>query len=105
MQKDWLKAEKVLQNGGLVVLPTDTLYGLCASVYDKKAIDKIYRIKERDKKKPLILLIHSLEDLKKIDIKLNKDQAKFLEKIWPGAVSVLLSCKNSKFKYIHVDYF
>ncbi|ETB63655.1 TPA: threonylcarbamoyl-AMP synthase [Candidatus Nomurabacteria bacterium] len=101
MQKDWLKAEKVLQNGGLVVLPTDTLYGLCASVYDKKAIDKIYRIKERDKKKPLILLIHSLEDLKKIDIKLNKDQAKFLEKIWPGAVSVLLSCKNSKFKYIH----
>lgn len=101
MKNDWIKAEKVLKNGGLVVLPTDTLFGLIASAYDKKAIDKIYKIKERDKSKPLIVLIYSQEDLKKFGIKINKAQAKFLEKIWPGQVSVLLSCKNSKFKYIH----
>lgn len=101
MKNDWIKAEKVLKNGGLVVLPTDTLYGLCASASNKKAIDKIYKIKERDKSKPLITLIHSLEDLKEFGIKVNKEQAKFLEKIWPGQVSILLSCKNSKFKYIH----
>lgn len=101
MKKDWKKAEEILKKGGLIVLPTDTLYGLVASAYDKKAIDKIYRIKERDKSKPLITLIHSQDDLKKFGIKVSKNQAKFLEKIWPGQVSILLSSKTSKFKYIH----
>ncbi len=88
MKSDWIKAEKILKSGGIVVLPTDTLYGLCASAYDKKAIEKIYKIKERDKSKPLITLIHSLDDLKQFGIKVNNEQAKFLEKIWPGKVTI-----------------
>ncbi len=101
MQDDWLKAKKVLVNDGVAVIPTDTLYGLVASISSKKAIEKIYKIKERDKTKPLIVLISSLKDLEKLDVKLEKEQAKFLEKIWPGKVSVLLSSKGQKFKYIH----
>jgi len=103
MQNNWLKAEKVLKEGGIAVIPTDTLYGLVASAFDKKAIEKIQRIKERDKIKVLIVLISSLKDLEKFGIKTNKEQAKILEKFWPGAVSVLLSCKSNKFKYIHRD--
>jgi len=101
MKSEWIKAEKIMQNGGLVVLPTDTLYGLCASAFNKKAIVKIYKIKERNKKSPLIVLITSLKDLVKFNIKLDKDQSIFLGKIWPGAVSILISCKSSKYKYIH----
>lgn len=95
MQKDWLKAEKILRGGGIAVIPTDTLYGLVASVFSKKAIEKIYKIKERDKSKPLIVLVSSLKDLEIFGIKGN-----FL-KIFIPKVSILLSCKNSKFKYIH----
>ena len=69
MKQDWLKAEKVFKKGGIVVLPTDTLYGLCISVFDKKDIEKIYKIKERDKTKPLIVLISSVDQLKLFDIK------------------------------------
>ncbi len=101
MKSDYEKAENILNNDGVVVLPTDTLYGLVASVNSKKAIEKIYKIKERDKSKALIVLISSLKDLDIFDIKIDKDQAKILEKFWPGKVSVLLVCKNSKFKYIH----
>jgi len=101
MKNDWQKAEKFLTNDGVVVLPTDTLYGLVASVNSKKAIEKIYKIKERDKNKALIVLISSLKDLDIFEIKAGKDQAKILEKFWPGKVSILLPCKNSKFKYIH----
>ncbi|HAE36715.1 MAG: Sua5/YciO/YrdC/YwlC family protein [Candidatus Nomurabacteria bacterium GW2011_GWF2_35_66] len=101
MQKDWLKVEKVLKSGGIAVIPTDTLYGLVASAFDKKAIEKIYKIKERDKSKALIVLISSFKDLEKFGIKVIKEQAKILEKFWPGQVSVLLSCKSNKFKYIH----
>ncbi len=101
MKSDWEKAIKILKNDGLVILPTDTLYGLVANVDSKKAVEKIYRIKERDRSKALIVLISSLENLVKFGIKLNGKEIKFLEKIWPGQVSVLLPCRNIKFKHIH----
>ncbi|MEI7688715.1 MAG: L-threonylcarbamoyladenylate synthase [Candidatus Nomurabacteria bacterium] len=101
MHDSYQKAENILKNDGVVVLPTDTLYGLMASVYSKKAVEKIFKIKERDKSKALIVLISSLKDLAVFGIKIEKEQAKILEKFWPGKVSVLLSCKSSKYKYIH----
>lgn len=100
----WFRAEDILKKGGLVILPTDTLYGLIASAYDKKAIDKIYRIKERDQNKPLITLIHSLEDLKEFGIKISKAQAKFLEKIWPGKVTVEFKHSLNKFSSIRAGH-
>ena len=101
MEYSYQKAENILKNDGVVVLPTDTLYGLVASVNSKKAVEKIFKIKDRDKSKALIVLISSLNDLDIFGIKIEKEQAKILEKFWPGKVSVLLSCKNSKYKYIH----
>ena len=101
MKSDWQKTIKILINGGVAVIPTDTLYGLVASAYSKKAVEKIYKIKERDKSKALIVLIHSLKDLEKFDIKIDKDQAKILKKFWPREISVLLSCKSPLFRYIH----
>ncbi len=101
MKTDWQKAIEIIKNNGLVILPTDTLYGLVASTKAKKAIDKIYKIKERDENKALIVLISSFKDLNKFGIKINKKEIEFLNKIWPGEVSVLLSCNDLKFKYIH----
>lgn len=101
MQSDWQKAIKILKKDGVVVLPTDTLYGLVGSVDSKKAVEKIYRIKERDKSKAFIVLIHSFKEVEKFGIKIDKDQAKIFSKFWPREVSILLSCKNPKFKYIY----
>ena len=95
MKNYYQKAEKILKNDGVVVLPTDTLYGLIASAFSKKAIEKIYKIKERDKSKPLIVLISKIEDLKKFEIK-GDFSTLFIPK-----VSILVSCKSPKFKYIH----
>lgn len=95
MQNNWLKAEKILKEGGVAVIPTDTLYGLVASAFDKKAVERIYRIKNRGKDKPLIVLISSPKDLEKFGIKGN------FPKIFIPKVSVLIDCKNNKLKYIH----
>ncbi len=95
MQNNWRKSEKILKDGGIVVIPTDTLYGLCSSAFDKKAISKIYKIKNRDKTKALIVLISSVEQLEYFNIKGN------FSKIFKPGVSVLLECKNNKFQYIH----
>ena len=51
-------------------MPTDTIYGLVGSAHSKKAIKRIYEIKKRDKKKKLIVLISSINDLKKFGIPL-----------------------------------
>jgi L-threonylcarbamoyladenylate synthase len=101
MQNIWKKAEEVLNKAGVVILPTDTLYGMIGRAESKKTVEKIYEIKGRNENKPFIVLITSYKDLEIFGVKINREQAKFLKKIWPGKVSVILSCKLSKFKYIH----
>jgi len=83
----------ILKKGGVGVMPTDTLYGIVGSAFSKKAIDRIYKLKKRNKKKKLIILISSLNDLKKfgISISLIRANRRILEKVWPGKVSVILS--------------
>lgn len=101
MKNDLTNITKILKLGGVGIIPTDTLYGLVGSAFSKDAVEQIYKIKNRDTKKALIILISSPKDLEKFGINLKEDQAKFLKKIWPGKVSVILPCKNKEFKYLH----
>jgi tRNA threonylcarbamoyl adenosine modification protein (Sua5/YciO/YrdC/YwlC family) len=82
-----------LNHGKVIVYPTDTIYGLGCIAVDKKAIKKIYRIKKREKGKPMLMLVGSLSVAKKY-CRINKAQEKYLSKIWPGAVSVVLEGKG-----------
>jgi len=82
---------KILKSDGIGILPTDTLYGLVGSAFSKKAIKRIYAVKNRDKNKKLIVLISSLKDLAKFKININKKQEEVLKKFWPGKVSVVLN--------------
>ena len=82
---------KILKNGGIGVLPTDTIYGLVGSALNKKTIKRIYELRQRNPRKPFIILIGSLNDLKLFKIKLDEYSKKVLDGIWPGKVSVVLS--------------
>ena len=101
MHNDWKKAENILKRGGIAVIPTDTIYGLVAKASDKKAVEKVYKVRGRDKNKPCIVLISSFSDLKNFGIKLEENQRKFLEEVWPGKISVILPCTSAKLKYLH----
>ena len=90
-----------LKRAGIGVLPTDTLYGVVGSALSKKAVARIYKVRKRDLKKPLIILIHSISDLALFDIVLTSKEKKTLAGIWPGKVSVLLSCAHKRFTYLH----
>lgn len=97
----WIRAEEILKKDGVVVLPTDTLYGIIGSALSKKAVEMIYEIKGRDENKPFIVLINSFEQLKIFGIKMTKEQAKIFGKFWPGKVSVVLSSPSKKWDYLH----
>lgn len=95
----------ILKRGGVGVMPTDTIYGVVGSALNSKAVEKIYRLRKRNKNKPMIILISSLDDLKIFRIKTNVKTARFLQKFWPGKVSVILRVRNQesgiKFRYLH----
>lgn len=98
-----MKIGLLLKKGLIVVMPTDTIYGICGTALKKSVVEKIYKLRKRSYKKPMIVLISSINDLKIFGVELNKNEEKILKKLWPGKISVILELKNKirKFAYIH----
>ncbi len=83
-------AVEVLEKGGLVIFPTETVYGLGASAFDPIAVARIFEIKRRPKFDPLIVHIWRMEDAEKL-VSIFPKQAKLLgEKFWPGPLTIVL---------------
>ncbi|MCQ2609342.1 MAG: L-threonylcarbamoyladenylate synthase [Lachnospiraceae bacterium] len=90
-------AEKI-KNGEVLRVPTDTVYGYVCDAGNKLSIEKIYDLKKRDKKKPLGIFVHDIDDFYKIvdggEGALSDDIKEMLKKYWPGALTVI--CKKRK---------
>lgn len=91
---------KIIKNGGVGVIPTDTLYGLVVSAFIESAVEKVYYLKNRNEKKSLIVLIYDVKDLDKFGVKLTDKAKSFIQKYWPGKVSIVLHFKNEKISYL-----
>ena len=78
------EAARILQNGGLVAFPTETVYGLGANALDEKAAAKIYAAKGRPSDNPLIAHISSLEELEPLVTEIPEAGRKLAEAYWPG---------------------
>ena len=87
------EALEVLKFGGVIVYPTDTVYGLGANALDELAALKIFRIKERDLSKPLPILIKNLIWAKELAF-IDSKHEKFLNKVWPGKTTVIFPKKG-----------
>jgi len=92
---------EILKNGGVGVLPTDTIYGILGSALKKETVERIYRIRKRARRKPFIILISEISELKKFEIELKPFQKKIAKKFWPGPYSLILDCKSKKFSHLH----
>ncbi|OGI98612.1 threonylcarbamoyl-AMP synthase [Candidatus Nomurabacteria bacterium RIFCSPLOWO2_02_FULL_40_10] len=95
------KVVEILQGGGVGVLATDTIYGIVGSALKKSAVLRIYKLRKRNLKKPMIILIGSLDDLNLFGVRLDAKTKKLLSEFWPGKVSVILPCRSKKFSYLH----
>lgn len=84
-----------IKKGNLVIIPTDTVYGISADMNNIKAIQKVYECKQRDNNKPLLLLVDSLEMLKKYTKNLSPLEEEIIQKYLPGKLTILLH-KNDK---------
>jgi L-threonylcarbamoyladenylate synthase len=91
------KASSVIKMGGIVVFPTDTVYGIGCDPYNKEAIQKIYKIKSRETSKSLPILAFSKDVAAKI-VEFDKDSEKIAQKIWPGPLTLILKLTDEKLK-------
>ena len=87
---------KKLKSGKIGVIPTDTIYGIVSSALNRKSVLKLYKIRKRNLKKPMIVLISSIKDLDLFNVKIDKRKIK---KYWPGRLSIVFPVK--KFDYLH----
>ena len=83
-------AAEIICAGGLVAVPTETVYGLAGNGMDEKAVEKIYEVKGRPAIKPLSLMVASPEEIGRFAVEV-PDAAKMLaEKFWPGPLTIVL---------------
>ena len=97
LDKDKLKkAVAVIEKGGLVAFPTETVYGLAADYLNKKAIQKLYKVKKRPKDKPLTVHISKFDELDKLDCEVTLFSKKLTEKFWPGPLTLIFKTGSGK---------
>lgn len=90
-----------MKSGGIAVMPTDTIYGLVARAEDKEAVERVYSVRKRAPEKPCIILIGDEAELEKFGVVLSEEQKREIEKLWPGAVSIVLDVPGEEFSYLH----
>ena len=89
------KITKLLNEGKIVITPTDTIYGIMGDSTNEEVIKKIYKIKNRPLNKPLILLMDSYKMIKKYTKNISDKEEKLIKEFMPGLVTVILE-KNDK---------
>ena len=92
-----VKASKIIKSGGIVIFPTDTVYGIGCDPYNKEAIQRIYKIKSREISKPLPILAFSKDVAAKI-VEFDKDSEKVAKEIWPGPITLILKLTDEKLR-------
>lgn len=87
---NYLNAAQILKNGGLVAVPTETVYGLAGNGLDANIIEKIYEVKGRPAYKPISLMVSGVADIDKYTVNVSKQAVKLAERFWPGPLTIIL---------------
>lgn len=83
-------AAKILKRGGLVAVPTETVYGLAAQAGDDAAVQAIYAVKHRSPQKPLSILVSGMEMVEGYTKNIPAAAYRLAEKYWPGPLTMVL---------------
>jgi len=93
LKKTINRAIESIKRGEVIVCPTDTVYGLIADATNEKAVEKVFKIKQRPKGKPIPIFVKDLKRAKRL-VEIDKEREKILKKIWPGKVTAVFKKKE-----------
>lgn len=89
------KTVECLKKGGVIAYPTDTLYGLGIDTYNRNAVNKLFLIKQRDMRRPVSLLVNSIDQIED-EFGLDDEVRADLEKLLPGRITAVIKNKKQK---------
>ena len=87
--------KEILDNDGVIIFPTDTVYGIACNCFSEKAIKKVFDIKKRPENKPINVLSNNLDKIKLVSRNINEKEEFLINKYMPGALTIILD-KNEK---------
>src|ERR687898_920694 len=93
-EEDLIKCKEIIMKGGIIVYPTDTIYGLGCDPYNKKSVGNIFRLKNRLMNKALPILTCDVRHVEKIMI-LNGNGRKLANSFWPGPLTIVGTLKDN----------
>lgn len=97
MQEDIREAIRILEDGGIVIFPTDTAFGIGCRIDREEAVRRLFSLRRRPESKASPVLVSSLEMAQGYLEPIPKDvKEKLIEKYWPGALTIVLPCKKEK---------
>lgn len=94
---DYFKLKKIgniIKNGGIVVFPTETVYGIGTNALNEKSIKRLYEIKKRPLNKPISLLVNNIDMVNRIAKDITKKEYELMEKFFPGPFTIILNKKE-----------
>lgn len=89
------KIKEILDNDGVIIFPTDTVYGIACNCFSEKSIKKVFDIKKRPENKPINVLSNNLDKIKLVSKNINEKEKFLIDKYMPGALTIILD-KNEK---------
>lgn len=81
----------IIKQGGIVVFPTETVYGIGTNGLNKEAVERLYKIKKRSLNKPISLLVSNFEMIEKIAKNITEVEYRIMKKFFPGPLTIILS--------------
>jgi L-threonylcarbamoyladenylate synthase len=84
-----------LQQGGIVAFPTETYYGLAVDPYNENALKALFRLKERELSKPILILISEVEQLEEIANSVPGSYQPLMRKFWPGPLTLIFPARKN----------
>lgn len=95
MNKGLEKTVRVIEGGGIVIFPTDTAFGVGCRIDDKKAIEKLFKIKNRSKEKAVLVLASSIKMVQQYTEEIPQSVRPLMKKYWPGGLTIILKANNN----------
>lgn len=91
--KDIKKASEIIRRNGIVIYPTETVYGIGASIFSPEALERIFEIKKRDRDKPISIAVSDFGMMDEL-VYMGETEKRFMKKFLPGPVTFILRKKK-----------
>ena len=85
---------QIIKKGGVVIFPTETVYGIGTNGLDENAIRKLYEVKQRPLNKPISLLVNNIEMVEKIAKNITEVEYKLMERFFPGPLTIIFEKRD-----------